>query len=254
MLGSDGTQLVIAGSTREADVVNLVGISLLLVLLNAGSAVEDVDVVIVGHVDGSELGHVGGDGDALESSGSLVEDGTLLLLSSDGVPSEDQGDGSTLSSDGERAIGRHGEGHDVVVVTVHLTSGLSSGVISLTTTEEFLSVRFSVEDDSEGGSHVGDLVVLVEVDVLARVLRSVSVAVLKSVGLVGLISVSFVVLFGLGNLTDPRLDSHELLALSLFSFEEAFVFGGVLSTVLGSDVVTRFIVIAFGRIAGVSCA
>jgi len=253
VLGSNGTHLVIAGNAGEGDVVDLVAITLLLVHLVARLAVEDVDVVVVGHVDGSESFHVCGDGDALETGGSLVEDGTLLLFSSDGVPDEDQGDGSTLSSDGERAITRHGEGHNVIVVTVHLTSSLSSAVIGFTTTEEFLSVGSSVEDDSEGGSHVGDLAVFVEVDVLARVLGSVSVAVLKSVGLVGLVSVSLVMLGRLGNLTDPRLDSHELLALSFFSFEEALIFGGVLSTVLGSDVVTRFIVIAFD-IAGVSSA
>jgi hypothetical protein len=108
--------------------------------LGSRGSIKDIDVVVVRHVHSSELGTVRGDSEALETTSTLGEHGASLLLTSDSIPSEDQRNGSTLSGDSPRAVRGHSETHDVIVVVFHLTSGFSSGICSLTTTEEFLGV------------------------------------------------------------------------------------------------------------------
>jgi len=118
VLGSSGTEFVGSRSSTEADVVDLVGVSLRLVFLLASGSIEHVDAMVVGHVDGSKLSAVRRDGDGLDTTRALGHDGASFLSSSTGIPGEDQRDGSTLSSNSERTVGGNGKGHDVVVVTV----------------------------------------------------------------------------------------------------------------------------------------
>lgn len=181
VLGTSGTEFVRSGLSSEADIIDLVSVSLGLVFLLASGGIEHKDGMVIGHVDGSKLSAVGRDGNALNTTGSLGHDGASHLFTSHGVPGEDEWDGSTLSSNSELTVRRNGEGHDVIVVTVELTVSLSSGIVSLTTSEEALSVRLVVEDNTDSSSHVGSLLLAVEVDVLARVSTSVSIDVLESV-------------------------------------------------------------------------
>ena len=105
-------------------------------------------------------------------------------------------------------------------MSVLIVCDIFGSVINLTTTEEFLSVRASVKNDTKGGSHVDGLAVLVPVDVLFGISASVAVDVLKSVGDVGFSVVNGIVIRWLSDLTDPRAHSHELLTRSLLNGEE----------------------------------
>lgn len=89
VLRSDGTDDAV---TILFDVVNLVGVSLYLVLLLTGCTIEDIDAVVVGHVDSTESITIISKRHGLDTSSTLFQDGACFLLASNGVPSEDQGD------------------------------------------------------------------------------------------------------------------------------------------------------------------
>lgn len=94
------------------------------------------------HVDTSELASVAVESYALEAISTLVKDSTSLLLSSDCVPNENHRDRSTLAGHG--VVSMDVDAHNVVVVTVHLTSSFSSAVFNFATTEEFLGVALGI--------------------------------------------------------------------------------------------------------------
>lgn len=227
VLRSNGAEFVLV-VLAPADVVNLVGVSLVHKFLLTRGSVEYVDTMVGRHVDTSKLTSVAVEPDALEAISTLVKDSTSLLLSSDSIPDEDHRDRSTLS--GDSVVSKNVDAHDVVVVTVHLTSGFSSTVFNFTSTEEFLGVTLGVEDDTESSGHVDNVSCSVEVNVLARVSTSVSVNVLEGVRLITLLLVRFSVFCGLLDGTDPRLGGLELLTNSLVRlFEETSILRGSLA-------------------------
>jgi hypothetical protein len=138
---SNGAEFVLVVFT-PADVVNLVGVSLVHKFLLTRGSVEYVDTVVGRHVDTSKLTSVAVEPDALEAISTLVKDSTSLFLSSDGIPNEDHRNRSTLS--GDSVVSENVDAHDVVVVTVHLTSGFSSAVFNFATTEEGLGVALGI--------------------------------------------------------------------------------------------------------------
>lgn len=123
---TSGTDFVRSGSTREGDVVNLVCITLLLANLVSRGSVENVDRVVIRHIDSSELGAVRRDSNALDSTCSLRENGTCFLLTSLSIPGEDERNASTLSSDAERSIRGHSETHNIVIMAFHFSLSSSS--------------------------------------------------------------------------------------------------------------------------------
>ena len=116
-------------------------------------------------------------------------------------------------------------------------------VSDLTTTEELLGVGLTVEDDTEGGSHVDSLSSAVEVDILLGVGASVAVDVLKLVSDIRLLVIDFVVAFRLCYLTNPRTNSHELLTLGLFYLEEVVLATIVIFSSVGDDTLACLLVI-----------
>jgi hypothetical protein len=126
---------------------------------------------------------------------------------------------------------------------LHVIGDILGSVFDLTATEELLGVRSTVEDDTEGSSHVDSLSSTVEVDVLLGVGASVSVDVLKCVGLIRLVCVDRVVVIRLSDLTNPGTDSHELLTLGLFYLEEVVLATIVILASVGHDTSTCLLVI-----------
>ena len=146
---------------------------------------------------------------------------------------------------------REGDGLDIITVHFHFSRSISSGIVGLTTSEEFLSVGLVVKDDTNGSGVVGSLVVVVEVGVLATVVSSVPVNVLDSVACVGFVHVDIIVNCGLSNLTNPRLNSHKFLAFNFFfCFEEVTTVVGTVDLFSSSDTCLIEFVTSF---SGVSC-
>ena len=227
VLDTGGAELL--GVVVPADVVDLVGITLLLPDTVA-SLVEDVDLVFVVEIHSGDPA-VLGDAHGSDTTGTLSDLDSLHLLSSACVPLEDSGGGTVLSGDSDLALVADGDREDVIGVMVRVSGDVLGGHVDFTGSEELLGVGVAVKDNAEGGSHVDSLTVAVPVDVLLGVSASVAVDVLKSVGAVGSVSNEWVVVVGLGDLTNPGAECHELFTLSLLDLEEI---------VLGTVVVLAF--------------
>lgn len=88
---------------------------------------------------------------------------------------------TTLSSDTKVSLGADVDGHDIVSVMILISGDVLGSAVDLATSEEFLGVGRWVENNSKGGSEVGNASALGEVDVLSRVNGSVPVDVLEVV-------------------------------------------------------------------------
>ncbi len=197
-------------------------------------------VVEIGSADPSLRVH----GNSLDTTGTLGNLDTLLLLASACVPGEDGGLGADLARDTSVARGVHTEAHDVIGVMVLIVGDVLGSGLNLATTEEFLRVRVLVKDNTESGSHVDSVALTIPVCVLLGVGATVTIDVLESVGLVGLLVVDWVMVVGLLDLTDPRANRHKLLTLSLFNLEEVVLATVVvLATIGASGGLTGFLVV-----------
>lgn len=101
-----------------------------------------------------------------------------------------------------------------------VTGNLLGLVLDLATSEESLGIGFLVEDDTKACGHISDIAIWIKVYVLTRVLASVAINVLQGVSCIWLRWIRFWMIIGLGDLTFPWLNSHELFALNLFYFLE----------------------------------
>ena len=107
-------------------------------------------------------------------------------------------------------------------------------ILDLTASEELLSIRSVVQDNTESSGHVDSLVLAVEVDVLLGVGATVAVDVLKFVGLVGALVVLLIVVIWLNDLSEPGTDGHLRLALFLVDLKEiAFRASFIFATIAG---------------------
>ena len=116
-------------------------------------------------------------------------------------------------------------------------------VSDFTATKELLGVGSTVKDDTEGSSHVNSLSLAVEVDVLLGVGASVAVNILKLVGDVRSVLNDWVVVIRLGDLTNPRTNSHELLTLGLFHLKEVVFLTIVILASVGHDTLACLLVV-----------
>ena len=219
-----------------ADVVDLVGITLLLED-GVSCLIIDVNLMFVVEIDSSDHA-LTVERDSDDTTSALGDLNSLLLLTSACVPFENGGAGADLAGDGGLAFGAESYAHNVISVVVRVVGDVLGSAGNLATTEELLGVGWDVQDDTEGGSHVDSVALLVPVGVLLGVGTSVAVHVLKRVGRLGLRVVNLVVAIRLGDLADPGAQSHELLASRLLNGEEV--------------VLTTILVLAF--VAGVSLA
>jgi len=225
VLDTSGGESLATGLGVPADVVNLVGITLLLHDLIA-IVVEDVDLMFVVEIHSTDPSLVV-DSDGGDATGTLGNLDSLLLLTGAGVPLEDGGLGADLSGDGGLALGADANAHNIIGVMVLIVGDVLGRGIDLTTTEELLGVGLGVQDDTEGGGHVDGAASGVPVDVLTGVSASVAIDVLEVVLDGWLLVVDGVVLIGLDDLSNPGADRHELLAGGFLHFEEV-----VLATVV----------------------
>ena len=118
-----------------------------------------------------------------------------------------------------RSVDIHGS--DVVVVMLLGRGSLLGLVLDLATAEEGLRVGSLVEDDTEASGHVGDVAIRVVIHGHSRVLASITVHILKRVGLIGLrfVDLGMVLRLNCGS-SLPWLDGKELLTLlDLFSLK-----------------------------------
>jgi len=113
-------------------------------------------------------------------------------------------------------------------VTILIVTSLLGLVHDLTTTEELLGVGVVIKDDTKSGSHVDDLTIAVNEAVLTRISASVTIDVLEFVSHVRLVIVDRVVTVGLSDLTNPGLNSHELLTLASILGSEHVIIDTVL--------------------------
>ena len=233
-----------AGGARleiPSDIVNLVLVTLLLERLIA-LCVKHEDMMVVVEVSSRDPAF-SVDSDAVDSTRTLSELHSLFLLASAGIPGEDGRLGADLSRDSCGSLGAYLQAHDIVSVMVLVIGDILGSVSDLTTTEELLGVGLTVEDDTEGGSHVDSLSSAVEVDILLGVGASVAVDVLKLVGDVWFFFVDWVVAFGLSNLTNPGTNSHELLTRGLFYLEEVVLTTVVILASIGHDTLACLFVV-----------
>ena len=214
-----------------ADIMDLVGITLGLEAAVA-TGIIDVDLVLVVKIDSSDPAFFV-DSNSCDTTGSLGDLYSLFLLTSAGIPGEDGGLGANLTG-GSGVAGRvESDAHNIISVVIGVIGDVLGSAIDLTTTEEFLGVAVSVENDTESGGHVDSLASTVEVDVLLGVSASVTIDVLELVASRRRVVIHRIMLSWLLNLANPGAHSHELLTLSLFNFEEI-----VLTTIIVFTTVT----------------
>ena len=106
-----------------------------------------------------------------------------------------------------------------------VTSSLFRLVRNFTTSEEFLSIRGLVQDNTQTGGHIAEVSIWVVVDVLAGVLTSVTIDVLKRIGNVWLGRIDWWMIVRLSDLALPWLNRQKLFRHvadidSLLKFEE----------------------------------
>jgi len=188
-----------------------------------------VDIVVVVKIGASNHGSILANANSLDTSGTFFEFKLLFLLTSTGVPNKESGSGADLARDSPFSHLVHIYSKNIVVVTIFIVTSLLGLVLNLSTTKEFLGVLIMVKDNTKSGSHVDNLTVLVEEDVLARVSASVTINVLKSVSLIRLVVVDGVVIIRLSNLTNPGLNSHELFTFASIFDSEHFIIDTVLA-------------------------
>jgi hypothetical protein len=220
----------------EAHVVDLLTTSLFLAKLTefGSSSGEDVNAMVVVSIDASDLGAVLVERAGSDSSGSLRELGAAFLLSSGGVPGEQNWLGSVLTGDSGVTSVVDLATEDIVSVSGEIASRHLGFLSDLATAEELLGVVSVVEDDTESGGHVDGVALAVEVAVLLGIGTSVSVDVLELVLLVWLSGVNVVVVGWLSNLALPWDTGGCLFANGLVALEEVVV---VDVSVLGSSFV-----------------
>lgn len=90
------------------------------------------------------------EGDSFNSSrvSFLIELGDSLAVR--GLPNTDNGDFSHLASDDEGSVVVDRKGCDIIIV--------AESALGITTSEKLLSVIVFVQDNTESGSHINDLV------------------------------------------------------------------------------------------------
>ena len=106
-----------------------------------------------------------------------------------------------------------------------VTSSLFRLVRNFTTSKEFLSIRGLVQDNTQTGGHIAEVSIWVVVDVLAGVLTSVTIDVLKRIGNVWLGRIDWWMIVRLSDLALPWLNRQKLFRHvtdidSLLKFEE----------------------------------
>ena len=248
MLLTSGRESLATGLVVPADVVNHVGITLLLENLVA-LVVEDVDLMFVVEIHSSNPAVVV-DGASFDTTSALGDLDSLLLLTSARVPGEDGGLGADLSGDGGSACVVYANAHNIIGVMSLVIGDVLGRVVDLTTTEEFLGVGLGVKDDTEGGGHVDSGASVVPVDVLLGVSASVTIDVLEVVLDGWLVWVDGVVLIGLDDLSQPGADGHELLASSLLHFEEVILATIVVFTTVTVDGLAGLLVVLHAATVG----
>jgi hypothetical protein len=87
--------------------------------------------------------------------------------------------GSTLSRYGNFSVTTDVERFNIIVVVVHIILHVCFFSVNFTSSEELLGVAGDVLDDTNSSSEVSSLTITVEVSVLATVLGSVTIGVLK---------------------------------------------------------------------------
>lgn len=165
----------------------------------------------------NNTGSVTVDGASLDTSSSLGE----LKAGDQGAVRDlpDEGDRGGTDLAGHSVVTTDIETHDVVGVAVLVVGDIFGGVSDFSATEVLLFAG-SIGNNTESGGEVDELAVG-GVGVLSGVSRPVSPGVLDVERAVGLLLVDGVVVVGLGDLSLPWLDGHELFALTgLFDLEE----------------------------------
>jgi len=198
VLDTSGGESLGAGLGIPGTVVDLVGVTLRLED-GVTRVVVDVDLMFVVEIDSGDPA-LSVDCDSSDTTSALGDLDSLLLLTGVGVPGEDGGLGADLTGDSGLSVGADADAHDIIGVMLGVVGNVLGGVVDLATTEECLGVGCSVENDTEGGSHVDGLTLGVPVDVLSGVGASVTIDVLESVGLLRLLGFVFVVVGRLLNL------------------------------------------------------
>jgi hypothetical protein len=109
-----------------------------------------VDGVLVVVADRADVFAVLVEGDGFDGSrvSVLIELGDSLAVGS--FPDADDGNFAELAGHDEGSVVVDGEGSDIIVV--------ADGGLGVTSAEELLGVVGFVQDDTEGGSHVNDVV------------------------------------------------------------------------------------------------
>jgi len=224
-----------AGLVIPTDVMDLVGITLLLEDALT-IVVIDVDLMFVVKIDSANPA-IRVDSDGFDSTSTLSDLNSLLLLTSLGIPGEDGRLAAILARDSSSTVGANTGAQNIISMVFHVISDVLSSAINLTATKEFLGVVLVVKNDTKGSSHVDGLSTGVEVDVLLGVSASVTIDVLEIVGDARGILVDGVMVIRLDDLTFPRKYRHELFTLGFFYFEEI---------VFATTVVFAFIAFANG--------
>lgn len=93
---------------------------------------------------------------------------------------------------------------------LRVTGSLFRLVGDFTTSEEFLSIRCLVQNNTQTGGHIAGVSIWVVVDVLAGVLTSVTIDVLKRINSVWLGGVDWWMIVRFGNLALPWLNRQKL--------------------------------------------
>jgi len=166
-------------------------------------------------------------------SGLLTSGNELTSL---GIPNEDSGLLSDLTSGDSLSIGGQSESRDIIVMLLAVGSNI--------TTEEFLGVVVLVQDDTESGSHVNGITVGIVEQVVSGVNGSVTVDVLQSKLLGRGVGVESGGITGGNHSTLPGLGGHELLTFTLLLDFETII----LSVVLISGVTRLVESLIFGVI------
>lgn len=179
--------------------------------------------MVVVSIDASDLGAVLVERAGSDSSGSLGELGTALLLSSDGVPGEQNWGGSVLTGDSGVTSVVDLAAEDIVGVSIEVAGRHLGRLLDFAATEELLGVVSVAEDNAECGSHVDGVALAVEVAVLLGVSASVSIDVLELVLRLWLSRVDGVVTGWLSNLSLPWNAGGGLFANRLVTLEEVVV-------------------------------
>ena len=171
---------IVACLLRKDNVEDAVGIAWFWAA-SAGCDIEHINVVLVVAVNQSDKGPIIRDCDGINTSRTLCKLKSLLFLTGCSIPQEGYRCWANLAGSCEFTVHTHGDGCDIIGVTVVIIWYVFGFHINLATSKIRLCVLCLIQDHSESSRHINCVAIGIEIYILSAIFASVTIDVIQGV-------------------------------------------------------------------------